>query len=441
MSPLPASGSQWDRAQMVSGGISAAYGTAQSFDVHLSYFIQNQNVTPETTEIALPPNTGYQTVTVVSLDPAPDTVVQDTDGNWLARYSLIPEGSETIQAALHIDVSLQPKDGYTDPTPDPTAYTSPQKYWETTDPKIVALAKEYTTPRAIYNYVVSALSYDYSSINSSPIRKGAVAALASPKNSVCTEFTDLFVAIARAAGIPAREEVGYAYTTNSKLRPLSLVADVLHAWPEYYDAGKKVWIAIDPTWANTTGGVDYFDKMDFNHIVFAVQGKQSDYPYPAGFYRKSGDQNKDVSVSFSSGAFTTPVAQLSPSFSFPSTITAGIRATGTVTIANTTGVAIPEADIVIQSSPVNVAITKTVTNIPPYGKISIPLSILIPSYLTNGTGRFVVSVGGNSTQLTFSIQPITTYFMIPILSFGAILIILIIMTVERTRLWKHRKKH
>ena len=58
------------------------------------------------------------------------------------------------------------------------------------------------------------------------------------------EFTDLFVAIARAAGIPARESVGYAYTTNSRLRPLSLVTDVLHAWPEYYDADKKIWVHL-----------------------------------------------------------------------------------------------------------------------------------------------------------------------------------------------------
>jgi hypothetical protein len=320
-------------------------------------------------------------------------------------------------------------------------YTSENKYWETTNPKIADLAKKYTTPRDIYNYVVSALSYDYNRVEAIPIRKGALAALASPKNSVCMEFTDLFIAIARAAGIPAREAVGYAYTTNSKLRPLSLVTDVLHAWPEYYDNAKKIWISVDPTWANTTGGVNYFDKLDFNHIVFAIRGKSSEYPYPAGFYRKGGKTTKDVTVAFAATPFTVPTGKLISTFSFPTSITAGIRANGTLTIENTTGVAVPAADIVVQSSPVDIAIVKTETNIPPYGKITIPLSMTVPNYLTHGTGRFVASVNGETSQFGFSIQPITSYFIIPILSFSAILVILIFIAIERSRIWKHRKKH
>jgi len=54
-------------------------------------------------------------------------------------------------------------------------------------------------------------------------------------NAVCLEYTDLFVTLARAAGIPSRSIEGFAYTKNSRLRPLSLVDDVLHAWVQYYD--------------------------------------------------------------------------------------------------------------------------------------------------------------------------------------------------------------
>lgn len=441
MSPIPANGSQWDRAQMVSGGISAAYGTAQAFDVHLSYFLQNTTVSPVHTEIALPPDTAYQTVVIESINPKPDTVTRDTDGNWMAQYSLLPETSIAVTTALHIDVNLNPKSGYTDPSPDPKLYTSDQKYWEVNNPQIEALAKKYTTPRAIYDYVVGALSYDYTRVDSSPIRKGAVAALASPNNSVCMEFTDLFIAIARAAGIPAREAVGYAYTNNSRLRPLSLVADVLHAWPEYYDSTKQVWIAIDPTWANTTGGVDYFNKMDFNHLVFAFQGAKSDYPYPAGFYRQTGKTTKDVDVSFATGPFVMPTATLTTSFSFPSLVTAGIPAHGTLSIQNTTGVAQAAADITIQSAPVDMAFTTQEQNIPPFANITIPLAMNIPHYLTIGNGKYVATVNGNTEEFTFRIQPITSYFIIPLISFGAILAILLFITLEKTHLWKHHKKH
>ena len=441
MSPLPIGGSKWTKDQMTSGGISAAYGTSQSFDVHLTYFIQNTGITPARAEIALPPDTAYQTVVVTSMTPKADGVIRSRDGNWLAYYSLAPGASQSVEVVLHVDVTMHPKDGYTDEMTEDSVYTKEQKYWETTNPKITELAKTYTTPRAIYTYVVNALSYDYGRVKDQPIRKGAVTALASPDNSICMEFTDLFIAIARAAGIPAREAVGYAYTTNSRLRPLSLVSDVLHAWPEYYDRERKIWVAIDPTWANTTGGVNYFDKLDFNHIVFALHGENSEYPYPAGFYRKSNKTTKDVAVEFSSQPFTIPEGKLSTHIEFPQLVTAGILARGLVRIENTVGVAIPLAEIIIQSSPVDVAILKKEMHMPPLGRIDIPITLTAPNYLTGGAGKIAVTVNGQSTQYPFRIQPVTSYFIVPIVSFGAILLVLLFLTVHRIRLWKHRKKH
>ena len=90
MTPLPGSGTRWTREQMTRGGISAAYGTQQVFDLTLSYHLENQKVTPDTQEITLPPDTAYQTVSINELTPKPDTVRRDTDGNWLARYTLTP---------------------------------------------------------------------------------------------------------------------------------------------------------------------------------------------------------------------------------------------------------------------------------------------------------------------------------------------------------------
>lgn len=440
MTPLPAESGRWNRQQMMAGGISAAYGSSQTFDVHLSYYLENSQITSTHSEIALPPDTAYQTVVIESLTPAPETVTRDTDGNWLAQYSLLPGAHLSIDASLHINMLLQPKDGYTDSTPDQQLYTSTQKYWEANSPQIQALAKEYSTPRAIYTYVTQALAYDYTRVSKTPIRKGAVLALASPNDSICMEFTDLFIAIARAAGIPAREAVGYAYTTNSRLRPLSLVADILHAWPEYYDADRKLWIGVDPTWANTTGGVNYFDKLDFNHIVFAIYGKSSDYPYPAGFYRQNGKTTKDVAVTFASAPFIQPTATLSTSISFPKLVTAGITAHGSVTVENTVGAALPSSTITIQSTPVDVGFAKTETNIPPYAKLSYPLALTVPNYFNAGTGRIVADVSGETQQYIFAIQPITAYFIIPLLCFGGILIILLVMTAYKLHIWKHRKK-
>jgi hypothetical protein len=127
---------------------------------------------------------------------------------------------------------------------------------------------------------------------------GAISALKYPSQAICMEFTDLFIAIARAAGIPAREVNGYSYTENPELQPLSLVADVLHAWPEYYDKEKGVWIPIDPTWASTSGGINYFDKLDLRHFTFVNHGQSAITPYPPGSYKLGPNPQKDVYVSF-----------------------------------------------------------------------------------------------------------------------------------------------
>src|SRR5205085_322452 len=145
-------------------------------------------------------------------------------------------------------------------------------YWQTNDPAIKALGQELKTPKDIYEYVVKTLSYDFTRVTDDKPRLGAALALKNPTSAVCREFTDLFIAIARSAGIPAREVDGFAYTENAKQRPLSLVKDILHAWPEYYDTNKKTWVMVDPTWGSTTGGIDYFQVLDLDHFAFAIKG-------------------------------------------------------------------------------------------------------------------------------------------------------------------------
>lgn len=56
----------------------------------------------------------------------------------------------------------------------------------------------------------------------------------------CTEHSLLFVALARAAGLPAREVGGLAYIRGSK--PMF----GWHAWAEVHDGHQ--WVSVDPTW-------------------------------------------------------------------------------------------------------------------------------------------------------------------------------------------------
>jgi transglutaminase-like putative cysteine protease len=69
----------------------------------------------------------------------------------------------------------------------------------------------------------------------------------------CNEHTQLFIALARAAGIPARGAAGLAWVDGKFY---------YHAWPEVY---LGTWVAVDPTFGQfpadaahlrfTSGGV------------------------------------------------------------------------------------------------------------------------------------------------------------------------------------------
>lgn len=69
----------------------------------------------------------------------------------------------------------------------------------------------------------------------------------------CTEHALMFVSLARAVGIPAREVGGVGYYSNGQ--PLF----GWHAWGEYHDGHQ--WVAVDPTWNQ--------QRVDATHVKFS----------------------------------------------------------------------------------------------------------------------------------------------------------------------------
>jgi transglutaminase-like putative cysteine protease len=286
-------------------GVTALFGTEQVFNLKLKYHLQNTGPNPGLAQIALPPDTPYQKVFYQTLEPRPTDLSVDEDGNWIANYEIPPQTTVEVLADLQSLLTLSPNQ-VRPQAPVAATFTQDQPYWQTGNPQIRELAQKYSQPKDIYNYVVNTLSYNYDRLSTPIERLGAVEALNQPDQGNCQEFTDVFVAISRAAQIPTRRLTGYAYTQNSVLRPLSLEEDILHTWPEYYDAQKQLWVPIDPTWGNTTGGINYFDQFDLNHIVFAINGHSSERPYPAGSYKLEATNSKDVEVSFSTETPSLP---------------------------------------------------------------------------------------------------------------------------------------
>jgi len=276
--------------------IYAVFGDNQIYQTELIYNLRNQEVYPVFQEVAFPPETLYQKVFVDSISPIPEMVYQDTDGNYLARYSLKPLESKKIIFKGFIQVFTKPQEKMIDYSRDlflnqKNYLLSQQSYWTI---KSLDKIKELNSVESIYRFVVNSLSYDYQKLKSSNnLRLGAEKTLINPTRAVCLEFTDLFVGLAREKGIFSREIEGYGFSFDPKLQPLSLASDVLHAWPEYYNQDLGIWQPVDPTWENTSG-IDYFSSFDLNHIVFAIHGKKSDYPYPAGTYKT--ENSKDIFI-------------------------------------------------------------------------------------------------------------------------------------------------
>lgn len=332
-------------------GISAAFGEAQIFDFNLVYQMDNPEMSTAQTEIALPPDTPFQHVFYQQISPPPLKVRVDEDGNWLASYQIKPQEKLTINASGSAELFIREKEELKDPPlteEQKAAYLTGQKYWEVDSKEIKELAEKLKTPQAIYNYLIKNFLYDYARLNSTSYQRlGAKEALENKNSLLCAEFSDLFVTLCRAAGIPSRELEGYAHTSNPKLRPLSLNQDILHAWAEYYDSRKNIWLPVDPTWGSTTGGVDFFNKLDLNHFVFVRHGLKSYLPYPAGSYNNGGKQ-KNLFIEF--GRKKTRVIKAEISAQLPSLVIAGLPIRGKIYLKNTGEGAFHNQELVIKTN-------------------------------------------------------------------------------------------
>ncbi|MFC1789921.1 transglutaminase family protein [Patescibacteria group bacterium] len=277
--------------------IRAVFGQFQVFDFSIKYHLNNPYASMGQTEVAFPPDTDFQKVYFDHLSDRPEKITVDPDGNWLGNYILNPKQKKTISLSGWAQIFAQNQNQF--PSPDEAFLKSnlaSLPYWPSDDATLQEKAKTLKTAQNIYQFVVDHLAYDYSQVECQKKRQGAKLVFEKPASAICVDFTDLFVTLARAAGIPARAINGFAHTTNSRLQPLGEWLDILHAWPQYWDNQEKKWLSIDPTWGNTTGGQDYFSSFDLNHFTFVIHGQDSQRPHPPGSYKLDHEKSKDVQV-------------------------------------------------------------------------------------------------------------------------------------------------
>lgn len=288
-------------------GITASFGKYQVLNFNLEYDLVNNSNFDTTKTIALPPDLSHiQQISYNEITPEPKKIYRDEDNNVLADYKL--EGKETINVkvvgtARILSRQINPEFGYQRkdiPKDLVDKYTSANEFWNSDQPQIQKIAddlfnEEETISQNVqkaYNFTTQNLEYDFDILEQDYVeRKGGAHALSQKMGTGCMEFTDLFISISRAMGIPTRELNGYAIPSDSTETPLSISldgGDLLHSWAEFYDP-EFGWVPVDPTWGSTSG-IDYFTKLDNNHLVFVVKGEDPLEPLPAGTYKQ--DPNK-----------------------------------------------------------------------------------------------------------------------------------------------------
>jgi transglutaminase-like putative cysteine protease len=424
ISPLPKSESQnfdrqifvYEKGQLQKSGVSVNFGNNQIFDFNLKYHLQNDSLFPVLTSITLPPDTTFQDVGINRLDPAPLNVTVDEDGNYLAWYRLTRKSNRDVSVSGSVKLYIRSKDKKTVTltSQQQSAYTKSDQYWEKDNPAVTATLLEIFkdgTPKTtkekankIYQYVVDTLTYDASHLNDNGVeRLGAVTVLNNPKSAVCMEFTDLFIALSRAAGIPARELDGFAYTQNKNLRPLSLSGNLLHAWPEYFDENSG-WVMVDPTWENTSGGVDYFNKFDLNHVVFEIRGVSSKEP----------STTDDVKVSVSGNDFVAK-PQIEVTVDAPQNIWSGFPATATVKVVNQGNSVQPPTSLSVSTDKITILDSKEVNTgpIPPFGFATYTFNLRTPNVWQNFSDTLSVNVGEEHFTKDIVVKPLIFFKPVP----------------------------
>gem|GEM_PF-5094229 len=263
-----------------------SFGNAQIVDFKLNYYLDSGN------QIPLPPDSSNQQVLFKKISPMPIAITQDQDGNWYANYKHTNPIDIVVEGSAKLGQNIYYKDNST------LDYLKKTLEANDTWPK---LSEKYSSPRQIYDHVVSTLDYNRTRA-SAPENQTVLQLLDNPQNAICTDFTNYFISLARSNNISSRQIIGYALTNNQEIRPLNQNADILHTWPQFFDTQKNTWHEVDPTWGKTTG-VDYYTNIGQNHLAFIIRGTESTYPKPPGAFRQPGSP-KSVEVNYANHPFT-----------------------------------------------------------------------------------------------------------------------------------------
>jgi len=282
-----------NQSELVGQSVWIQLGKSQFFE-----FVINQEI-PKTSNMPLALNTYTlpvprdiqsgrinQQVFFTEISPNPSKTFLDEDKNLIFEFKTNSAFSQNIEikgyAVLAQDgiIDLENSGGLEDISNEFTSYLQPGSFWEVDNTEIQQIAKDikgdneniHEITKATYDYVIDRIDYSFVKKYGLNERQGAVATLQGGA-AVCMEYSDLFITLLRAQGIPARASFGYGY---GSLDYLSVDEnDINHQWAEVYYPNLNSWVAIDTTWG------DFGNEIlggDLNHFYSHVASINPEAP-------------------------------------------------------------------------------------------------------------------------------------------------------------------
>jgi len=217
-----------------------------------------------------------------------ETFVDDSYGNRYFHWNNLTIDEEqtfsleldyyVLSFSIHYVVDSSIVENYDMSSETYKKYVEPEELIESDNSGIISLAHNLTNnvdswhEKAVrmYDFVYRHVHYE-----KQDEERGAFWALENGAGD-CSEYSYLFVALCRAAGIPARIQAGFSFH-----RPSETLEDG-HMWAEYY-LENYGWIPVDVTWR-------LFDVIDDKHFS-SIQSVPEVIPYANYFFNSEAEEN------------------------------------------------------------------------------------------------------------------------------------------------------
>jgi len=217
-----------------------------------------------------------------------ETFLNDSSGNRYFHWNNLTIGGKqkfsleldyyVLSFSIHYLVNSSIAGNYDNSSETYKKYVRPEELIESNNSRIISLAYNltnnvgswYEKAVQIYNFVYRHMHYE-----EQDEEKGALWALENGAGD-CSEYSYLFVALCRAAGIPATIQAGFSFHRANE------TLEDGHMWAEYY-LENYGWIPVDVTWR-------LFDAIDDKHFS-SIQSVPDVIPYANYFFDSEAEED------------------------------------------------------------------------------------------------------------------------------------------------------